>query len=152
MGGRARGTELPYFFYGTLLDRELLCLVAGQAIDPRAIRQAVLAGYWRTGVIGRGYPILMRRLGSKVEGILVFGLGRRARTRLAAYEGPNYRLTPFAVTSGGAPVQALVFMFAGFGAGLRSDLRAWSLDRWRQRWKRRAHRRAGRLRTLPGEG
>ena len=144
-----RPEGMPYFFFGTLLDLELLSLVSGQAIDKRAVRPAALSGYWRTGVIGRSYPILMRRTGGHVDGILVGDLSPGARRRLDIYEGPNYHLTPVIVESGGRPTAALVYMFAGFGTGLRSDGRAWSLDRWRRRWKRRARRRAARLRTLP---
>jgi hypothetical protein len=126
-----------------------LSLVSGQRIDPRAVRTAALPGYWRTGVIGRSYPILMRRAGGTVDGILVAGLGRAAQRRLDAYEGRNYRLVTLAVEHAGRAIAAQVYMFAGFGAGLRSDRRVWTLDRWRRRWKRRAFRRAGRLRTLP---
>jgi hypothetical protein len=134
-----------------LVDTDLLALVAGQTIDPRAIRPASITGYWRTGVVGRGYPILLRRAGGHVEGIVVLGLSRRARTRLATYEGSNYRLMPATVESGGRTVSAVVFMFVGSGSGLRSDLRSWSLDRWRRRWKRRALRRADRLSRRPND-
>ncbi len=136
-----------YFFYGTLIDRDLLALVAGQPSDPRTIRSATLAGYRRTGLTRRSYPILMPSSGGTVDGILVGGLGPTADARLDTYEGRNYRLLPVTVMSGGRSIAAVVYMFVGFGTGLRSDRRDWSLNRWRRRWKRRALRRAGRLRT-----
>lgn len=142
---------VPYFFYGTLVDLDLLSLVTGQVIDARAVRPATLAGYWRTGVVGRSYPILMRRAGGRVDGILVLGLSGTARRRLAAYEGGNYRATSAVVECRGRTIAVAVFMFVGFGTGLRSDMRSWSLERWRRRWKRRARRRAGRLGVVPDE-
>jgi hypothetical protein len=136
-----------YFFYGTLVDRDLLARVAGQPIDELEIEPAIIAGFRRTGVIRQRYPILLRDASSHADGILVSGLSRRARSRLADYEGANYRLERVTVAGGsGRPVDAMVFQFIG---RLRSNHRHWRLDSWQRRWKRRAMRRAGRLKDSP---
>jgi hypothetical protein len=135
----------PYFFFGTLMDAELLARVAGEPVAPGQIVPAEIAGFRRTGVIARSYPILMERPGGRVAGVLVFGLSPRAGTRLDAYEGANYELKPVTVRAGRWWVAARYYAFVGMKNGLRSDGRLWVLERWRRRWKRRAMRRAGRL-------
>lgn len=135
----------PYFFYGTLMDRELLARVCGMPIETLHIEPATIAGFRRTGVVGRSYPILVENPGGGVAGILVFGLSARAAMRLDAYEGANYRLAEAEVKAGQRSVAARYYAFVGATNGLRSDRRDWSLDHWRRRWKRRAMRRAGRL-------
>lgn len=137
----------PHFFFGTLMDVELLARVAGEPVAEHQIVPAEIAGFRRTGVVGRSYPILVERPGGRVAGILVFGLSRRARKRLDIYEGKNYRLTPVNVTAGRWSVAAQYYAFVGAQSGLRSDRLDWRLDRWRRRWKRRAMRRAGRLKV-----
>jgi len=138
---------LLYFFFGTLLDLELLARVAGSHVSEWQTRPAVIAGYRRTGVIGRGYPILVRDPASRTDGIIVTELGPRAMRRLDRYEGPNYRLTPVTVVDRSCrPVDAVVFLVAD---RLRSNRRHWRLDVWQRRWKRRAMRRAGRLKDPP---
>lgn len=135
----------PYFFFGTLMDVELLARVCGEPVASSQVVPAEIAGFRRTGVTGRSYPILVERSGGRVEGILVFGLSPRASTRLDAYEGANYALKPVTVRTGRWSVAARYYAFVGARNGLRSDGRLWTLERWQRRWKRRAMRRAGRL-------
>jgi len=137
------GPAAPHFFYGTLIDRELLARVSGRRVPESDIEPATLRGWRRVGVVGRSYPILVASPGGSVEGVLVRGLGDGAERRLADYEGPNYRLArSTAIDRRGRPVACAVFLFAG---GLRPDRREWRLERWQRRWKRRALRRAARL-------
>ena len=139
--------RLPFFFFGTLMDRDLLERVAGQPVSARQIEPAAIAGYRRTGVIGRAYPILVRSTGSRTAGIVVHGLDGRAARRLDAYEGSNYRLTPVTVTqANGRAIEAVVYLFRD---ERKSDRRLWRLADWQRRWKRRALRRAARLKTPP---
>jgi hypothetical protein len=134
---------LPYFFFGTLIDRDLLNLVCGGPVAPDQIESASISGYRRTGVCGRSYPILVPDPVSRTGGILVHGLDRVAAQRLDRYEGANYRLSPVKVLdSAGRTVEAAVFLFVG---KLRSNRRHWRLSEWQRRWKRRAMRRAGRI-------
>lgn len=135
----------PHFFFGTLMDRELLARVAGEPVAPDQIVPAEISGFRRTGVTGRSYPILVECPGGRVAGVLVFGLSTRAGKRLDAYEGVNYDLKPVTVRAGRWSVAARYYAFVGTKSGLRSDGRLWRLERWQRRWKRRAMRRAGRL-------
>jgi len=147
-GGDAGEGPLPYFFYGTLVDLDLLSRVAGQPVGHGATEPAVVHGYRRTGIVGQRYPTMIRDSSSRVVGILVHGLNRRAARRLAAYEGANYRLEPVTVADrAGRPIEALVFLVV---TALRSNRRHWRLDLWQRRWKRRAMRRAGRLKDSGG--
>jgi hypothetical protein len=133
----------PYFFFGTLMDRDLLGRVCGRAVEERQIEAATIAGFRRTGVVGRHYPILVKDAGARTSGILVRGLDASAGRRLIAYEGPNYRLEPVIVTdSAGRATESAVFLVV---RRLRSNRRHWRLADWQRRWKRRALRRAARL-------
>jgi gamma-glutamylcyclotransferase (GGCT)/AIG2-like uncharacterized protein YtfP len=80
------------FLYGTLLDPDLL---ARFARHPAALVPATLRGWRRVALpVGR-YPTLCRARG-QVEGALSTVDGRTF-ARLAAYEGPAYRLTRVSV-------------------------------------------------------
>lgn len=145
---REPAAERPFFFYGTLVDLDLLARVSGETIAARQVEAAWVRGYRRTGVIGRSYPILRRRSGGLVEGILVRGLSASVRARLDEYEGVNYRRVRSAVRDRqGRGHAAVMYAFVGFESGLRSDQRPWRLAVWQRRWKRRALRRVGRLRA-----
>lgn len=129
------------------MDLDLLSRVTGQPVEPGMTETVLLAGYRRTGLIGRNYPILVRDPPGRVSGLLVRGLMRRASRRLDTYEGINYILERVTVAnSASRPAQAVMFEFVG---ALRSNRRHWRLDRWQRRWKRRTMRRAGRLKDIP---
>ena len=80
------------FLYGTLLDTNLLATFAGR---PVAIAPATLRGWRRVALPDSRYPTLRRARGV-VEGGLV-RVNRHTMRRLAAYEGPSYRLTRIVV-------------------------------------------------------
>ncbi len=150
IGPRA-AAALPYFLYGTLVDRDLLARVSGDAIGSLRVEGASMVGWRRTGVVDRTYPCLVRQPRGQVDGILVYGLSAAARARLDEYEGVNYRLIRAIVANRhGNPVAVAMYEFVGFASGLRSDRRLWHLTTWQRRWKRRALRRASRLRPSRG--
>jgi gamma-glutamylcyclotransferase (GGCT)/AIG2-like uncharacterized protein YtfP len=76
------------FVYGTLLDPGLVARLTRRPARPRP---AVLDGFQRVRLRGTPYPTLRRGQGS-VAGALLLA-DREAFRRLAAYEGPRYRLT-----------------------------------------------------------
>nr|WP_294554244.1 gamma-glutamylcyclotransferase family protein [uncultured Rhodopila sp.] len=80
------------FLYGTLLDPALLRRFAGRAVPLTA---ATLHGWRRVSLQGTHYPTVRRARGT-VSGA-VATVDRAALTRLSAYEGPRYRLTPIVV-------------------------------------------------------
>ena len=52
-----RGT---YFFYGTLMDRDVLNIVSGLNLAPARLRPARLPGYRRVRVQDVQYPAVLR--------------------------------------------------------------------------------------------
>lgn len=108
------------FLYGTLLRPGVLERMAGQPGLARRLRPARLEGWARVGLRGTPYPTLRRAAEATTEGALL-RCGAAALARLAAYEGPPYRLVPVHVATRRGPCRA----------------RAWVAPRWRasaERW------------------
>src|SRR5262245_16383987 len=91
---------MRFFFYGTLLDRDVMALVLGRRLPPAAYAAAVLRGHARRRAKGASYPTLMRDPAAYVPGAVVGGLSSRDVARLSAFEGPGYRIAPPAGTDG----------------------------------------------------
>jgi Gamma-glutamyl cyclotransferase, AIG2-like len=123
-----------FFFYGTLLDRDVMALVIGRRLPPSAFVPARLKGHARRRAKGVSYPILVRDPGGKVEGVVVGGLTRRDVERLSAYEGPRYRIAPLKVTVGGA--LKTVSVFEPKEQSFRPVAGVWDLALWQGRYKR----------------
>jgi gamma-glutamylcyclotransferase (GGCT)/AIG2-like uncharacterized protein YtfP len=108
------GRPTTLFLYGTLLDPVVLEAMAGQPGLARRMRVAILDGWRRVPLRGTPYPTLVRARGAATDGA-VLRVGPAALARLAAYEGPGYRLVPVLVATFAGPVRA----------------HAWIADRWR---------------------
>jgi gamma-glutamylcyclotransferase (GGCT)/AIG2-like uncharacterized protein YtfP len=95
-------TPRPVFVYGTLLDQNYLSSLTGKRFRHRP---AVLEGFERI-VPNGGYPYIIRRAGSSVEGLVVFDLDSASLAILDHYEseGTLYLRRPVEVLSGGARV------------------------------------------------
>lgn len=104
----------PLFLYGTLLDPSVLARRAGEGRLGRRLVPARLCGWRRVVLRGTPYPTLRRDRGAVTLGA-VLRVGPRALARLAAYEGPFYRLEPVRVATPRGPLRA----------------RAWVAQRWR---------------------
>src|SRR5439155_21245731 len=80
------------FLYGTLLDANTLAAHGGNPNLPTRLVPAILPGWQRVAWRAGPYPTLRRHRANAVHGAVLIVAGR-ALTRLAAYEGPAYRLT-----------------------------------------------------------
>ena len=114
-----------FFFYGTLLDRDVTALVLGRRLPPAAFVPASLPGHARRRVKGASYPIVVRDPRGEVAGAIVGGLSARDVARLAAYEGPRYRIAPLKVRMAGA--MTIVSVFEPLRRALSADQRLWEL-------------------------
>lgn len=83
------------FLYGTLLDPEVLARMSGRRDLAHRALPARLRGFRRVALRGTPYPTLIPGEG-EVDGLLLSIPGQALR-RLAAYEGPLYRLMPVRV-------------------------------------------------------
>lgn len=125
---------MRFFFYGTLLDHDVMALVIGRRLPPSAFSPATLRGRVRRRAKGVSYPILVREPGGTVEGAVVGGLTGRDVERLATYEGPRYRIAPLKVRTGGG--LTTVSVFEPVENRFQPVDGAWDLGLWQGRHKR----------------
>lgn len=123
-----------FFFYGTLLDRDVMALVLGRRLPPRAFVPASLPGHARRRVKGASYPIVVRDRRGEVAGAVVGGLSARDVARLSAYEGPGYRVVPLRVRVAGSMIT--VSVFEPVQSRLQPSNELWELALWQRRAKR----------------
>ncbi|CCG41792.1 gamma-glutamylcyclotransferase family protein [Magnetospirillum molischianum] len=125
---KAAGISMPMFFFGTLMDADVLALVLGHSLDAVRTEPALVRGVRRVHVAGRSYPMLRPHPGGRVEGHLVGGLTPLDRARLAYYEGWEYDVgTIAAIDSAGRMVTAGIYVCP---PQIQADERVWRLDRW----------------------
>jgi gamma-glutamylcyclotransferase (GGCT)/AIG2-like uncharacterized protein YtfP len=86
------------FVYGTLLHAGTLASRGGHINLPARMLPAGLPGWRRVALRGGRYPTLRRQRAGIVRGAVVT-VPARALARLAAYEGPAYRLTRVVVVT-----------------------------------------------------
>jgi len=126
---------MRFFFYGSLLDRDVTALVLGRRLPPGAFVPAVALGQARRRAKGVTYPIMVREPRGRIEGAVLGGLSARDVARLTAYEGPRYRTVPLKVRMAGRLVTVSVFeprerSFEPLPGS------SWDLADWQRRYKR----------------
>ena len=125
---------MRFFFYGTLLDGDVASLVLGRRLPPQAYIEAALPGHARRRVRGASYPIVVRDPRSQVAGAVVGGLSARDVARLAAYEGPRYRIAPLKVRIAGTTT--VVSVFEPVEERFQPTGGVWDLTMWQRRYRR----------------
>lgn len=125
---------MRFFFYGTLLDPDVMALVIGRRLPPSAFVPAILPGHSRRRAKGATYPVVVRDVADRVRGVIVVGLTSRDVARLAAYEGPGYRIARLKVRVGGE--LATVSVFEPVVARLQPSTSPWDYALWKRRHKR----------------
>jgi hypothetical protein len=133
-----------FFFYGTLIDPDVRRIVLGE-LAPAEVERAMLSGWERVKVRNATFPMIRRRAGARVEGVLARGLDAEARRRLVAYEDESaYDVFEVAVAlASGKRLGAWVFAPPPGGA-LAAGRGAWRFDDWERRHKRDFLRSIGR--------
>ena len=125
---------MRFFFYGTLIDSDVMALVIGRRLPPSAFVPAILPGHSRRRAKGATYPVVVRDPADRVRGVVVGGLTSRDVARLAAYEGPGYRIARLKVRLGGE--LATVSVFEPVVARLQPSNSPWDYGLWKGRHKR----------------
>jgi hypothetical protein len=126
---------MRFFFYGTLLDPDVMALVIGRRLPPRGYVVATLPGYARRRAKGASYPIVLRDPHDEVRGAVVGGLSAEDIRRLAAYEGPRYRIASRKVRINQAFER--VSVFEPVEERFEPVAGRWDLIVWQRRDKRR---------------
>ncbi len=84
---------MRFFFYGTLMDRDLVSLVLRRPIQADRFRPAILRDHERRAIAGETFPAIARVRGGSVEGVVVDGFTAADFAKLSAYEGASFTVT-----------------------------------------------------------
>ncbi len=122
----------PIFFFGTLMDRDILAHLLGRPVGAEELRPARLSGFRRVAARNASYPVLLPDPEAVVEGLL-FLPGPEDVRRINHYESDEYRAELHLVDSGGERLPA--WLFIGREAVLEAGERPWDLRAWAARHK-----------------
>ena len=121
-----------FFFYGSLMDREMLEAVIDRGSSHLSFMPGVLGGYIAELARGYTFPTLVPRPGSAVEGLVAHGLHDQDVERIAYFEDTEYTPVSHEISTGSGNVSAKVFMST---ATLSSSGERWDFMHWRQHHK-----------------
>jgi gamma-glutamylcyclotransferase (GGCT)/AIG2-like uncharacterized protein YtfP len=124
---------MRFFFYGTLMDRDVLSAVLGRRVKRSDLKSARVKGYRRASVRGLDYPIVAPDKSAFVAGVMLDRATNADFNKLNAYE-EGYRLVHVPVQSPGA-LHAKAYLFAGEPEAITIAGKFWSLTAWRKRYK-----------------
>ena len=123
-----------YFFFGTLMDRDVLQLVLDRPVAADALAPARLAGFRRVRILRDSVPILVADPGSVVDGVLFETATAEEDSRILFFEDYDYDLAPCRpVLADGRATDAV---FCGAEDGVEGSDEPWDLARWAIRHKR----------------
>ncbi|MEO0618861.1 MAG: gamma-glutamylcyclotransferase family protein [Pseudomonadota bacterium] len=140
--------QTPMFFFGTLMDLDVLEIVSGQSRAQLTCAPASAEGVVQRNVIGQDFPVLVDAPGAHMTGRIVYGLTETARDRILFYEGEEYRVCDITVrTADGGKVAC--HYFADNAVYEISDV-PWDFDAWQRTQKTEFLSRARRFMALYG--
>lgn len=117
-----------FFFYGSLMDVELLEAVLGRAPSHLSFTPGWLAGYAAETAHGYTFPTLVENRTARVDGLVTRGLTTQDVDRIAYFEDTEYAPVVLDIATADSEVAAQVFLAT---TSLRSSGELWSFDHWR---------------------
>ena len=130
---RRSAKSLCFFFFGTLMDREVLEIVLDRRVAENELAPAWLSGYRRVRTAKRPYPMLKPDPSGVTEGVLLQEASSRDEMRIRHFEDEEYVDRPAAVRlASGQEVEARVFFAL---AGLGETDEPWDPGSWACRHK-----------------
>jgi Gamma-glutamyl cyclotransferase, AIG2-like len=81
---------MTYFFFGTLMDRDVLATVLDRPVAGDELQQAWLHGYRRVRAATASYPVLVPAPGLVVVGVLFHARSARDEVRIRHFEDQEY--------------------------------------------------------------
>ncbi|HJQ60211.1 MAG TPA: gamma-glutamylcyclotransferase family protein [Vineibacter sp.] len=127
---------MRFFFYGSLMDPDVLSRVIGRRVVASVMVPASLLGWRRTSIAEGSYPIVLRDKASRVDGVVVDGISATEADLLTTYEGPRYRLIRAFADIGGRGPRGVFLYQPRPGAFTPTDA-DWSLATWQATHKAR---------------
>jgi hypothetical protein len=123
----------PLFFFGTLMDLDVLAYLLERPLDLDDLRPASVAGFRRVRARGASYPVLVPQSGARVQGRLLRRATSRDIARINHYESGEYLAElRQVVTADGTEIAA--WLYLGLDHLQGSD-EPWSLEAWQARDK-----------------
>lgn len=120
----------PLFFFGTLMDLDVLAYLLERPIDLDDLAPARLDNFVRRQARAASYPVLVPDPSGIVEGVLLRRATQRDIVRINHYESEEYRAELHAVRASDGTEQA-AWLYRALDH-LEADEAAWDLVRWQQ--------------------
>ncbi len=117
-----------FFFYGSLMDRELLEAVIDRSSQHLHLQPGRLDGYAAETAHGYSFPTLVARSTGIVEGVVTHGLSDEDVARISYFEDTEYAPQAVEVLTAQARILARTYMST---SALRSSGEAWDFTHWR---------------------
>jgi hypothetical protein len=119
---------MAYFFFGTLMDRDVLATVLDRPVARDELSRAWLHGYQRVRAANTSYPILVEAPGVVVGGVVFQPKDGRDDVRIRHFEEGEYAERWLIVhLAGGSRLAARVFLALEV---LQATDEAWDLAAW----------------------
>ncbi len=130
--GTGRAMSTRYFFFGTLMDRDVLELVLARPVSDDRFEPATLDGYRRVRVWKDSFPMLIADPQSAVDGIVYQTRNADEDARILFFEDFDYGLLPCRPRTADGEVDA---MFCGIDTSVAPSDEVWTLEAWARRHK-----------------
>lgn len=119
-----------FFFYGSLMDRDLLEAVLGRRANGVTFTPGWLTGYVAEKAAGYTFPTLIKSRTGRVNGVVTQGLTQADADRIAYYEdNDEYAAQVVDIATATTDIAAQVFMAA---TQMMSSGEPWSFDHWKR--------------------
>lgn len=119
-----------FFFYGSLMDRELLEAVLDRATSDLTFTPGWLAGYVAETARGYTFPTLVKRRGGRAHGVVTQGLTLDDVERIAYFEDTT-EYAPIVADIATAETEIAARLYIATAA-LPSTGEPWSFERWQK--------------------
>jgi hypothetical protein len=118
-----------FFFYGSLMDLELLEAVLGRKAHDLTLSPGWLKGYVAETAARYSFPTLVENHTGRVDGILAQGLTEADVERIAYFEDEEYTTIIADISTAESDVAAHVYVAT---KRLKSSGTPWNFDDWRK--------------------
>ena len=130
--GTGQAMSTRYFFFGTLMDRDVLELVLGRSVAEDSFIPATLDGYRRVRIRKDSFPMLIADPDAVVEGVVYQTRTAEEDARILFFEDYDYGLSACRPRTPDGVVEA---MFCGIDTAVEPSDDAWDLGSWAARHK-----------------
>jgi hypothetical protein len=129
-GPRPELSSHTFFFYGSLMDRDLLEAVIGRETSNLAFQAGWLPGYAAETAAGYTFPALVEKKSARVDGVVIRGLTAPDVDRIAFFEDTTeYAPVVLDIATAHADVAAQVYVGT---PNLKTTGECWSFEDWQR--------------------